>query len=138
MIMYLLDTNAISEPFKKQPNAGFMAWFNDVEQGQLCISCLTLGELHKGRELIKPQGQRLQAFIDEVAEVFIDTTIPVTADVAIIWGSLMANGQKQGKTPSAVDALLAAQCIKHNLTLVTRNVRDFEQFTGLTVLNLWA
>jgi toxin FitB len=137
--MFLLDTNAVSEPVKKRPNQGFMNWINGVKQDELFLSCFVVGELQKGVELTNntPHSQHLQAFVNGVIETFLYTTFNFDTTAATLWGGLLANAQKAGKTPQMIDSLIAAQCIQNGLTLVTRNSKDFEQFEGLEVLNPW-
>ena len=62
--------------------------------------------------------------------------LPVDTAVARKWGEMTAAAQLQGRTLAIVDALLAATALVHELTVVTRNTRDFEG-TGVRVLNPW-
>ncbi|HEV2403341.1 MAG TPA: type II toxin-antitoxin system VapC family toxin [Candidatus Saccharimonadales bacterium] len=140
MTSYLLDTNAISEAPKKSPDIGFMEWFINTNEANLFTSCLVLGEIKKGINLNNDAARRatFSKWLDEVIDEFADRIVEVNNTVASLWGELMASGQLAGKTPPIIDALLAAQCLTHKLTLVTRNVRDFEQFTGLQVFCPWS
>lgn len=137
---YLLDTNALSEASKKLPNQDFMSWFVASDEEALFTSCLVLGEIKKGIALSPdPKKQeRLNKLLDAIVESFDDRIIGIDTAIALLWGKLTASGRLAGKTPPAIDALIAAQCIAHDLTLVTRNVKDFEQFTELKVLSPWA
>ena len=134
---YLLDTNVVSELFKKSPNPHLVRWLGDTRQDSLFLSVLTIGEIRKGVETMM-QGSRkasLVRFLDkDVQEQFEQRILPVDVAVAEAWGTLEA---RAGRPLSTVDALLAATAMVHNLTLVTRNVRDFT-FTTVNVLNPWS
>lgn len=137
---YLLDTNALSEASKPQPNAGFMSWFSLVDEQVLFTSCLALGEIQKGITLVGNSAKRsqLEKWLAKLTEDFEDRIIGVDGQGAMLWGTLVAKAQKKGKSAPAIDALIAAQCIQYKLVLVTRNVKDFEQFAGLDVLCPWS
>jgi predicted nucleic acid-binding protein len=136
---YLFDTNAISEASKKKPDASFMEWFKKTDELTMYTSCIVLGEIKKGVSLIqdKERYERLDSLLTEILLQFDGRIINVDNQVSFLWAELLAAGQLVGRTPPVIDALIAAQCIAHDLTLVTRNVRDFEQFTGLTVHAPW-
>jgi predicted nucleic acid-binding protein len=95
-----------------------------------------VGELRKGIEAL-PAGLRKQQLLDwlevELPAFFANRLLPVDMKVAEHWGNLLA---KAGRPLPAIDSLLAATALTHGLTLVTRNVRDF-QFSGLTVIDPW-
>lgn len=139
MIKYLLDTNVISESSKKVPDSGFIKWFSDVNELNLYTSCLVLGEIKKGIFLQKDNKKRnsYNIWLTKIIDNFEDRIINIDKDISLLWGELIATGQKFGKTPPIIDALIAAQCIKNNLILVTRNKKDFEQFTDLKIFSPW-
>jgi predicted nucleic acid-binding protein len=136
---YLLDTNAISEASKKKPDASFMEWFTETDELTMFTSCIVLGEIKRGVSLIqdKERYERLNSLLTEILLQFDGRIINVDNQVSFLWAELLAAGQLAGQTPPVIDTLIAAQCIAHDLTLVTRNVRDFEQFTDLTVHAPW-
>ena len=133
---YLLDTNVISELKRPKPNPAIVDWFATTERESLCLSVLTLGEIRKGIAKL-PDGQRKQALSDwlekELPLWFGSRLLVIDADVADCWGKLQA---QTNRPLPAVDSLLAATTLYHNLCLVTCNVRDFA-YPDLTVLNLW-
>ena len=137
---YLVDTNAISELRRKQPDVNVVAWFAARSTQSLYVSVLTLGEIRKG---IETPGSgsvdvaRRQALCDwldvDLPMFFLGRILSVDLPVAARWGQVQA----QARRPlPAIDSLLAATALQHNLTLVTRNVRDFTDL-GLNVINPW-
>lgn len=134
---YLLDTNILSELFKKRPESKVIHWLRDTNQDSLYISVLTVGEIRKGIEGME-QGSRktrlIQFLEKDVPAQFEDRILPVDLEVAETWGLLEAQSSRPFPT---VDALLAATALTHNLTLVTRNTQDFD-FSELKLLNPWS
>ncbi len=136
---YLIDTNTFSEGIKKRPNKGVIAWLEAIDQQQLFTSCLVVGELYRGVELAKNHDHRakLETFAENIVESFAQRILLLDVEACQIWAKLFVDAQKIGKTPPSIDSLLAAQAIQHNLTLVTRNLKDFEQFSSLKILSPW-
>jgi predicted nucleic acid-binding protein len=136
---YLLDINALSEPPKKQPDEGFMERFLQSDDLDLYISCLSIGEIKKGITLLPKDdhSKQLDEWLAKTIPDFDGRVVLVDAPVCKIWGKLLGAGQKAGLIPPVIDALIAAQCIAYDLVLVTRNVKDFTQFTDLEVLCPW-
>ncbi len=136
---YLFDTNALSEPVKKTPNAGFITWFNAVEQEQIYTSCLVVGELYKGLAMAlgHVHRKRLEFFVTGTIRSLGSRIMPLDVNTCKTWAELFVAAQKNGRPPQVIDSLIAAQAMVNNLTLVTRNTKDFEQFAGLKVLCPW-
>ena len=133
---YLLDTNVLSELRRKQPKPGVVAWLQARPAQALFLSVLTLGEIRKGIEGL-PDATRRQAIADwlevELPRYFEGRLLPLDAHTADRWGRLMVHA---GRPLPAIDGLLAATALQHDLTLVTRNTRDFAGL-GLRLLNPW-
>jgi toxin FitB len=136
-VSYLLDTNVISELARSTPDARVVAWFRAIPDEALHLSVLTLGEARKGVDLL-PAGSRR-----EKLRVWLETELPawfgtrllaVDAQVADRWGRLLAEA---GRPVAAIDSLIAATALHHDLRLVTRNISDFS-FPGLEVVDPWA
>lgn len=137
---YLLDTNAISEAVKSRKDIGYMSWLSATDDAKMHISCLTLGEIQKGVALAKDTQLRqgLDAYLEGLYEAFSDRILAIDIDTCILWGKLVAEAQQSGKTPPVIDSLIAAQCLKHGMILVTRNVKDFQRFSDLEILCPWS
>ena len=131
---YLLDTNILSETIKPRPNSRVLAWLEAIPSEALYVSVLTLGEIRKGVEKLPEPGRRekLRLWLEhDLAAWFGDRVLPVDLAVADRWGRLQADA---GRPLGAVDSLLAATALHHELRLVTRNEKDFV-FPGLDVIN---
>ncbi len=134
---YLLDTNVLSETRKRQPAAGVADWIAATPPGRLYVSVLTLGEIEQGIAKIRGRGDQYQAaalegWLQDVQAGFEDRVLPVTLPVAVAWGR-----QQHAKPLPVIDALIAATARVNGLTVVTRNVKDFE-LAGVQVLNPFA
>ncbi len=131
---YLLDTNVLSETRKRQPAAGVVEWIAATPDEQLHVSVLTLGEIEQGIARVRGRGDRQQAsalerWLQDVEAGFEDRVLPVTLPVAAAWGR-----QQYAQPLPVIDALIAATARVHYMTVVTRNVKDFE-LAGVQVLN---
>ena len=136
---YLLDTNVVSEWVRPRPEPRVVRFLADVDEDRVFISVLTLGELRFGIERL-PAGarrQRLDEWVrDQLPQRFEGRVLPVDLAVAETWGTILARREKAGKTIGTVDGLLAATAVVHGLTLVTRNVSDFQSSVS-TLLDPW-
>jgi predicted nucleic acid-binding protein len=133
--VYLVDTNVISESRKgKKANQGVQAFWASVDPDSLYFSVQTIGELRCGIERIANRGDEMQARILErwlnlVISEYGDRILEFDEDCAQVWGKLMAVQYQ-----NAIDKQIAAIGLIHGLTVVTRNVKDFES-TGVQTLN---
>jgi predicted nucleic acid-binding protein len=131
-VMYLLDTNIISELRRPRPHTGLVAWLSGIAPEQIFISAVTLGELQAGVENARRQDTRraeiIETWIDGVAASY--DVLPMDAGAFRCWARLM-----HGKPADLIaDAMIAATAVVHDLTVVTRNLRDFERL-GVPALN---
>lgn len=133
---FLLDTNVVSEIRKKVPNAGVAAWFESVPASELFLSALVVGEIRQGIERLTrrdaAQAETFERWLGQLVDVYGDRVVPITAEVAEVWGRLNV----PDPVP-VVDGLLAATALVHGWTLVTRNVGDVAA-TGVRVLDPFA
>lgn len=128
-MMFLFDTNVISELFRSRPNAGVVDLTEEVKQ--IYISAVTIEEIFYGL-FAKPIPGLLEEF-----EVLLDTkstVLPVGTEIAKIAGEIRGQLQTQGRTRAQSDMLIAATARHHEFTIVTRNVKDFK-LCGIPVLN---
>ena len=126
---YLVDMSVLSELLRKVPNPGVEAWADQADR--ICLSIVTLEEICFGLGW-KPNPQvlaRLEKIVEEHCEV-----LPATGAIARRSGALRGQLQALGKPRTQADMLVAATAAVHGLTLVTRNVGDFEG-CGISVLN---
>lgn len=133
---YLLDTNVLSELVKRKPSPQVVRWFDETPEDALHVSVLTLGEIRQGIERLPANArkERLRVWLEQaLPERFEQRVLHVTPAVADRWGRLVADA---GRSVPALDSLLAATALHHELRLVTRNVDDF-RFPGLDVVNPW-
>lgn len=136
---YLLDTNCISEIVRLQPDHRVLAWMEAADERMLHLSVLTLGEIRKGI-VSMVEGKRraeLEAWLEiDLRRRFAGRILPVAAAIADRWGLLAGVMKRQGRPIPTIDAILAATAMHHELTLITRNVRDFED-AHVPVVNPW-
>jgi len=136
---YLLDTNVLSEPTRKAPEQRVLRWLTSVNPQTLHVSVLSVGELQKGisLEAVKRKRATHEKWLDDILKNTSDANmLAVDTAVARRWGEITATARLEGRTLAIVDALLAATALVHDLTVVTRNARDFAG-TGVRVLNPW-
>lgn len=136
---YLLDTNVPSELTRTRPDARVQQWLRDQATNTLFLSAITIGEIRKGLVLL-PASRRLTEleswFSKDLRNWFQSRILPVTSEIADRWGTLDGHRQISGAPLNTADGLIAATALEHDLTLVTRNVRDFRDL-GLNMLNPW-
>ncbi len=138
---FLVDTNVLSEFSKRgAPDQRVKSWLVAAVPGSLYVSVLTLAEIRRGIELL-PQSKRraqLEQWLEnDLLEPFDDANVlPVSRAIGERWAALSARAQEKGIQCSVIDGLVAATALEHELTLVTRNVKDFEQL-GVALINPW-
>jgi len=129
-----VDTNVLSELRKgERGSAEVRLWYDAAADEDLYTSVLVLGEIRKGVEMVRDrdpmQAAALEAWLLHIETQFSGRILVVDGKVSEQWGRLSAR-----RPAPAVDTLLAATARVHGLTLVTRNVADFEE-TGVPVRN---
>jgi predicted nucleic acid-binding protein len=138
-VSFLLDTCVVSELMKRIPHASVVGWVNQTPETATYLSVLTLGELKRGieKQPVSPRRLALEQWLQaDIIERFQGRLISLDADSLLTWGALQARLEATGRKMPAIDGLLAASALQHGLTLVTRNVSDFEA-TGVPLLNPW-
>lgn len=136
---FLIDTNVISEVLRSIPDAQVVAWSQNIPKERLFLSVVSFGEMRKGLTIM-PAGARrsqLERAIDGLIPAwFAGRIMPMSQTIAERWGVLEGQRQIMGRPLHVPDAQIAATALEHGLTLVTRNVKDFEGI-GVTILNPW-
>jgi predicted nucleic acid-binding protein len=135
--MFLLDTNVISElrrPDRANPNV--VKWADGIPAVQFFISAISLLEIERGALQIArkdaAQGRVLRAWVDDhILARFESRILVVDSVVALRCARLHIPDPRSER-----DALIAATALVHGMTVVTRNVSDFEQ-SGVNILNPW-
>lgn len=131
--MYLVDTNVLSEARRGRMEP--REWLRSVDPSTIYLSVVTLGEIMKGVALKQRTDPRMAAslmeWLDLLRRDHADRILPIDDDVAITWGRLAAERPR-----SMADGLIAATASVYDKTIVTRNVRDFQN-TGVPVIDPW-
>jgi toxin FitB len=135
--MYLVDTNVISEARKKsKANKGVRAFFKKIieDKSRVFLSVITVGELRRGVELIRYRGDvrqanQLEKWVESLLAEYRDHILDINQDIAQLWGRLRVPHPE-----NALDKQIAATALIYELTVVTRNHKDFVK-TGVRVLN---
>lgn len=135
--MYLIDTNVISEIRKgDKADVGVRQFFGKAitQNTPLYISALTLGELRRGVDLILYRGDSSQAtlletWLNTILQAYQGHILNMDTEITLLWGRLRVPHAQH-----ALDKLIAATALIYDLTVVTRNIKDFEQ-TGVRLLN---
>jgi toxin FitB len=130
--MYLLDTNVISEMRRPRPNAAVVAWISAIPSEELFLAAITLGELQAGVEMTRQQdpakAKEIERWIDAVAGTH--NILPADGVIFRQWAQLM-----QHRSVDLIEgAIIAATALVHNMTVATRNSRDFERL-GVPAVN---
>jgi toxin FitB len=122
--VFLLDTNVVSELRKPRPHGAVVAWIEGVEDEDLFVSAVTLGEIQNGIELTRKQdadkAAEIEAWLDLVSASY--NVLPMDGEAFRTWARIMHNKSEV----LTEDAMIAATAIIHELTVVTRNVADFK------------
>jgi predicted nucleic acid-binding protein len=133
-VSYLVDTNIFSEIRKgEQAQPLVRDWWSTVEVEDIHVSVIVLGEIRRGIERIRrrdlPQAVLLERWLLQLQTAYADRILDIDASVSDVWGRL----QVPNPLPP-IDSLLAATALVHDLTLVTRNIKDV-QATGVRCFN---
>jgi toxin FitB len=138
---FLVDTNVLSEFSRRgEPDQRVKSWLKAAAPGALYVSVLTLAEIRRGIELLLPSRRReqLEQWLEKELLDSFDTgnMLPVTKSIGYRWAALSARAQAKGIQPAVIDGLVAATALEYDLTLATRNVKDFAGL-GVEIFNPW-
>ena len=136
---FLLDTNIPSELIRPSPDPRVEDWVYGQDAASLYLSAVTIGEVRKGLSILPDSKRRIRLedwFENNPVPLFAGRILAVTQNVAERWGVLDGRRQLSGRPLNTADGLIAATALEHGLTLVTRNVKDYDDL-GVTILNPW-
>jgi predicted nucleic acid-binding protein len=129
--MYLLDTNVVSELRKPRPHGAVLEWLQSIDDADLHLSAVTIGEIQSGIEITRDQNQakaaEIEAWLDQVAQTY--NILDMDAHAFRRWARLMHHRSDD----LMEDAMIAATAEVHNLIVVTRNVKDFDLLGARTL-----
>lgn len=135
----VLDTNVLSEVTRPAPDPRVMHWLDRLDEDRSFISVVSIAEIRRGVALMD-EGRKREALAEWLAEDlpqrFERRVLPVDEPVALAWGDLMGMAKRRGRGLSSMDGLIAATAIAQELTLATRNMKDFEGF-GIDLFDPW-
>lgn len=136
---FLLDTNIPSELTRPHPDPRVSRWLDDADDDQLYLSVISLGEILKGVTMLPESKRRaeLQRWLDETLRPWFQGRIlAVNELIAERWGVLAGECQLKGRPLKLADGLIAATALEHDLTIATRNAKDFGGL-GVAIFNPW-
>lgn len=137
---FLLDTNVVSELVKLSPNAKVVGWLFETDEDTVFLSVITIAEIRYGIDGMSPGSRRDRLIVwleNDLISRFEPRILSVDLGVADAWGTMVARSNKIGNKLTVMDGFLAATAEIHGMTLVTRNIRHFENL-GINLLNPWA
>lgn len=136
---FLLDTNVPSEMTRSRPAPQVIQWLEEADDSQLFLSVLSLSEILRGIYRLPANQHRsnLERWLDTVLRPwFAGRILPVSQPIAEHLGRLAGEQDSKGFTVPTADGLIAATALEHGLTVVTRNVKHFDEL-GVAILNPW-
>ncbi|MCX6055249.1 MAG: type II toxin-antitoxin system VapC family toxin [Chloroflexi bacterium] len=136
---YLIDTCVISEYTRKTKNERVIGWLKSIQDQDLFISVITVGEIQHGIERLPDSHRKteLQSWMsNDLIEKFGDRILTLDTQTMFVWGGLVARLEKTGHPTGLMDSLIASVALSHNLIVATRNIDDFS-YTGVQLINPW-
>ena len=131
--MFLIDTVTLSELRRRHRDPVVVAWFERQRTSDLFISVVSIGEIERGiarqRVIDSAFADALATWLDRVLDLYGERVLPFDLRAARRWGALSA-----ALGNDSADLMIAATALEHGLTVVTRNVSDFEP-AGVAVLD---
>ncbi|MBC8233862.1 type II toxin-antitoxin system VapC family toxin [bacterium] len=136
---YLFDTCVVSELISRNPNDTVLRWVSQQNEKHVYLSVVTIGEIQHGIEKLA-DGKRKESLTkwleEDLMTRFNGKILDIDVNVMMQWGRIVAGLERIGKPMPVMDSIIAAVAIEHDLHLVTRNVKDFENL-DLRIVNPW-
>ena len=137
---YLLDTNVLSEVRRPSPDANVLAWLDQVDEDRVHLSVISIAEIARGIALLDDgrRKQELAIWLEhELPARFDSRILDVDSKTALVWGRLMGEAKRAGRGLSVMDGWIGAIANRHDLALVTRNSKDFQDM-GIALVDPWS
>lgn len=134
---YLLDTNIISELTSKNPNSAVLDFINSLDEKNVFLSVITIGEIKAGIEKVKDveKKEKLSSWLtNNLLSKFQTRIITIDIDIMLTWGLINNKLKNIGKPLPILDSIIGSTCICKNLVLITRNEKDFQNL-NITIIN---
>lgn len=136
---FLIDTCCISELTKKHPDQNVISWFSNQDETEMYVSVITFGELIKGVDKLSASKKKVelnQWINNDLKQRFRNRILDISLTEVKKWGEILTLCENKGTPIPAIDALIAATALVHDLTVVTRNIKDMQP-SGAYILNPW-
>ena len=140
MTGWLLDTNILSELRRPKPERKVLAFVASQPLELLYVSAVTFADIRFGIELVTDAGRRVELndwLAHKVRPMFEQRVLPITEDIMFKWRVLVEDGRKAGYTFSQPDLIIAATALHHGLTVVSRDVSDYQKARA-PIMNPWS
>ena len=138
--MILLDTNVLSEVMRKEPSVIVLRWLDAQPVEQICVCAISRAEIFLGITLL-PEGKRRDVLYDAALgmfdEDFYNHCLPFDALAADSYAAIVTGRRRLGRPISVEDAQIAAIACARGMTIATRNTSDFEDISGVNIINPW-
>jgi toxin FitB len=136
---YLLDTCAVSEMVSVNPNTKVLKWFESQPEKSLYLSIITIGEIEKGIYQLVQSKKRLRLetwLFDNLVPSFQNRLLGIDRKLMTTWAKMNAELKIKGMNRQSFDSLIEATALHHQMILVTRNIKNFQD-SQVTILNPW-
>jgi tRNA(fMet)-specific endonuclease VapC len=134
--VYLFDTDALSEVFKKRPAKAYLSWLQTVPKDEQFVSAVSVGELFEGAYRSSGVTTHLHNIRARVLPAV--TVLPYDVAVAEVFGKVSAALRNAGTPLADPDLQIAATALYHGLELVTGNIKHFSRVPKLTISDVFA
>lgn len=137
--MIVADTNVVSELMRPDAAPTVLRWARGLRPGESAITAVTVHEIEHGLNRL-PTGARREALTQrwqQLLAVYAESTLGYDTSAARTSAAILAAKERAGRVMTLADAQIAGICLVHGAQLATRNVKDFTDIPGLTVIDPW-